>query len=121
MTDHTLSPPDLRPLSGDVAIAAELLTARHQAGATGEVTLPMVTITGRCRADAAGCRDLHCRDAERPVRAHGRRKWTLGRERPCSRARRRPSFTRDLGQAPLRGPGWPARPQANIAPGRHSR
>jgi len=28
----------------------------------------------RC-ADAAGCRDLHRRDAERPVRAHGRREW----------------------------------------------
>ena len=48
MTDHLLSAVlTFALLAGNVAIGAELLRPRQPAGATAEVTLPMVTVTGR--------------------------------------------------------------------------
>ena len=48
MIDHILSAVlTFALLAGNVAIGTELLTARQPVGATAEVTLPMVTVTGR--------------------------------------------------------------------------
>ena len=83
----------------------------------------MITRGHPCARFAAPAARNYTLKAEATRRSRVRRgSRPVGRERPYGRPRRRPSFTRHLGQAPLPGAGERARkPQAHVAPGRHSR